>query len=302
MQEYFQNVHRELAAFRECEFFTEPVPEVKRQLDRFYYAYSIQTANVGNCFVYRVRVCDGDKPHLAVSDIWVPPSDVLKSVGRVNDIGQRIFYGALNPFTAIREARISEGQYFTMGVYHLDAREDYDMTSVVIQTPPKPSPSRHLLDQLAHELSVFVVSEFTKSVEPGQEHHYKKSCAIAQTLLSLPYKDSLLYPSVQDADMINIALPEAVGSTRLTLKSVFHCQLRDEAYALLESRHIEGKPCLKTVADKSPDGYRIKLVDEPMRFSHTFHHSKIASPDEMIRNFMANKAPHRTPTSGAGDL
>ena len=287
MQEYIQNVRRELAAFRDHQFITEPMVEVQQQLDRFYHAYNIQTANIGNCLVYRVRVCDGDKPHLASHEIWVPPTEVLKSIGRVNDIGQRIFYGALHPFTAIKEARITAGQYFSMGVYHLKAIDDYDMTSVVIKTPPQPSPSRPLFEQLAHEISIFVVSEFTKFVEFGQEHHYKKSCAMSQTLLSLPNKDSLLYPSLQDANMINLALPEAAAAERLTLQSVLHCQMRTEPYALLESRPTKEGDHLHTVVDKSPDGYKFKLLGEQMNFSETFHHSKIAASERMISHFMA---------------
>lgn len=287
MHEYIQNVRRELSAFSDRLFLTEPVLEVQKILDNFYHAYSIQTANVGNCLIYRVRGCDNNLPHLEPSDLWVPPSDVLKCVGRVNDIGQRIFYGAFHPFTAIREARIAKGQYFSMGVYHLRAMDDYDMTSVVIKTPPRPSATAPLLGQLAHELSLFVASEFTKSVEPGQEHHYKKSSAMAQILLGLPNKESLLYPSVQDADMINIALPESAAARRLTLKSVFHCQLRNDPYALLESRPIAGK--LKTVVDRSPIGFRINPVGEPMLFSKIFDNSKITSPDEILRHFMASK-------------
>lgn len=289
MQDFYQHVQHELAAFRESEFLTESVHEVQQQLDRFYHAYSIQTANLGNCLIYRVRVCNGDQPHFAASDIWIPPAERLKSVARANDIGQRIFYGAFDPYTAIKEARVPEGEFFTMGVYHLHAKEDFHMTSVVIHTPPKPNSWRNIQQKLAHELSVFVVSEFTKPVQPGQDHLYKKSCAIAQTLLGLPKKDSLLYPSIQDADMINIALPEPVASERLTLKSVFHCQLRSEAYVLRESSPIEGQPELIEVINQSPRGYRFNLIGEPMRFSQTFHHSKITTTDELIRYFAAKK-------------
>lgn len=175
--------------------------------------------------------------------------------------------------------------------------DDYDMTSVVIKTPPQPSPSRPLFEQLGHELSIFVVSEFTKFVESGQAHHYKKSCAMAQRLLGLPNKDSLLYPSVQDANMINLALPEAAAAERLTLQSVLHCQMRTEPYALLESRPTKEGGHLHTIVNKSPDGYKFKLHGEPMNFSQNFHHSKIASPEEMIRHIMAKKSLDGCPDS-----
>ncbi len=87
--------------------------------------------------------------------------------------------------------------------------------------------------------------------------------------------------------MINIALPEAAATKRLILKSVFHCQLRDEPYALLESRPVDGK--LKTMVDRSPNGFRLNLIGDPMRFSQIFDHSKISSPDEIMRHFMASK-------------
>mgnify|MGYP000514633162 CR=1 FL=1 len=167
MQDYIENVRREMATFRERIFKTESVSEVQQILSTFYHAYSIQTANFGNCLIYRVRLCKNDQRRLDPTEIWVPRSDILKRVGRVNDIGQRIFYGAFHPLTAIREARITKDQYFSIGVYHLQAMDDCNMTSVVIQTPPKPNPLNRPLDQLAHELSAFVVSEFTKTVSPG---------------------------------------------------------------------------------------------------------------------------------------
>lgn len=281
MQEYLRNVRRELDWFREQEFLTESVAEVRQNLDKFFHVYSIMTANLGNCYVYRVRSCDEDRPHLETSDIWVPPSEVLVRVARANDIGERIFYGALHPMTAIKEAAITESKYFTLGVYHLRAMNEGDMPSVVIKTPPKPNHMVRPLEQLGHELSEFVESEFTKTINRENDHHYKKSCAMAQNLFNLPYKDSLLYPSVQDADMINIALPEAVAANRLTLKQVFHCQLRGWPYALSESRPLGEK--LKTVTNKSPIGFRLNPIGDPMRFSLMFDHSKIESPDEMLR-------------------
>lgn len=73
--------------------------------------------------IFRARKCLTKHGYNNISEIYPPPSEKCK-VGRMNEEGQAIFYGAFSPGTALNEINAQEGDY--IHVAHFQLPEKYD--------------------------------------------------------------------------------------------------------------------------------------------------------------------------------
>ncbi len=218
----------------------------------------------------------------------------MKRIGRANDIGESMFYGALDYETAIQEVNIGIGEKYSLAVYNLKERENFEKSSVVI----RPSlPMRNQLepvDLFGLELSNFMVSELTRKVHTGNETNYVRSCAISKILLDLPNKDSLLYPSVQNKDAVNIVIKEHDAKKRLSLQLLMTCQCKSSKdHVVLEVKQPDSPGNLKTMYDYKKEPVPLKVNVPKMSFQKMFGNNKIPSAEqeiqELLNAFSANK-------------
>lgn len=293
-------LNKKIIEFRDKSFDTESIDEVVKLLESFYNSYNITVSNIGKISAFRVRKLEYGKKHDTTKSLWAPPSEYVKQIGRANDIGESILYAAFDPLTAILEGRIREGDEFSLAIYYLEPKEDWDMTSVVISVPKIGIEQTKELDEYSISLSKFMVDEFTKEIEEGNEHEYKKSCAMAKTLLRLPYKDSIVYPSIQNADRVNIAMVEEKAKERMKLRSVLKCKLirmNEDNTAQVEISSIaqanEGIDSLEY--DPIPvDNYTISIsydtwVKKVLNFNDTFKPENISTPEEIMKDILSKK-------------
>lgn len=269
---------------------------IRQRLEEFYSVFHLITANIGNTSVYRVRKIEPNKEHNHFNDVWCPNSNDVKRIGRANDIGQSIFYGAFDPVTAIVETRIMPGEKYSLAVFRLKSSENHN--SVVIRQAEHIEGSDPELSQYGLELSKFMMHEFTRIVPQGQEHVYRRSCAIAQLLLETPYKDSLVYPSAQTADRVNIALKPDAALLRLNLQQVLTCELTSEGeHRVLELKIPDTNGFLISHNLGFPLPNRLKFNVTPMSFSTTFLKMRIPTPGEMAESMMKRAAEKRALSS-----
>lgn len=219
------NLHKQFEDFRRKEYISGPVSAVVKDLDGFYNCYNIMTANTGGHPIFRVRKIKNGEEHDTCQSVWCPPAKYVTQIGRANDIGESIFYGAFDPLTAMLEAQVSIDDVFSMAIYYLSPLQAWNMTSVVINVPKGGMSQSKQLVKHSIALSKFVVEEFTRNVSDECRFEYKKSCAIAKILLGLPNKDSIIYPSMKNMDKINIAMIEDMAKRRMQLISVCKCKL-----------------------------------------------------------------------------
>lgn len=263
------------------------VEEIKQQILSFYGVYNVIVANLGASSVYRVRKIDPGDTHGMASDVWHPPPSCVKKIGRANGIGEAVFYCSLDPATAIEEGQIGPGDKFSLAIYQLAGREPYDMTSVMVKEGRfMPSPGLACTEELSRfgvELSKFMVREFTRHVAPGDEHHYKRSCAISNILFELPYKDSIIYPSVRNQDAVNIALQSEAASKRLTLLQVATCAMDELDDVNVEALFVpDVDDRLVQQSPPYPMPLPLKLSGPRSSFKQQFRDDCIASPEEIL--------------------
>jgi len=190
-----------------------------------YYQFHFLTYNIGTV-VIRGRKIEDDVPHLLKKDVWYPPPESVKKIGRLNDIGESIFYCAFDPITTIKELRLNSDDYFSLAVYKLAPMPDNYQSTIVIDIPtslPQMQGNQRIYTMILND---FIFNEFTRHVGVGTEFQYKISCAISKILFETPHKDSIMYPSMIDYTKKNLVLKLDSAQIRLKLvqvtKNQFH--------------------------------------------------------------------------------
>ena len=291
LNQYFHEQRMKLLDFMGMDTAAMSVDSIKEQLLGFYSSCNVMTANLESAKVYRVRRIDPGTVHRKCADVWHPRAEYVGKVGRANDIGQAMLYCSLDPQTAIDETQIQEGERFSLAIYQLRGREPHDNRSIVIkETQPIPGYGVEF-SRFGSELSRFMVNEFTRPVSEGNEHHYKRSCAIAQILLELPYKDSLVYPSVRNREAVNVVYTSKTAAETLTVVQVATCEMEKGRVVRVDKLWLpDSNGNLITQSPPHPMPATLRFSDSPPRFSDLFHDSNIATPEEIVNYYLAKKA------------
>ncbi|MEN8253085.1 MAG: hypothetical protein ABFQ62_01775 [Patescibacteria group bacterium] len=214
-----------IAKYRSLDLKNISLDEVEKLFSSFFSQFNLITVNLG-CKIFRVRKIKEGKNHSLKNDLWFPPPVAVKKMNRLNDVGESIFYAALDPITAIKENHLLPDDDFSLSVYDLKPNEPVVQSTINIMIPPHPQ-SFWSKSQKIHSkiLSDFLFTEFTRPVSEGAEYQYKASCVISKLLLEIPYKDSFLYPSTTDYSKINFAIEPNSAEKRLELRQVLKCKL-----------------------------------------------------------------------------
>lgn len=266
------------------------VEEIQNEIQSFYTVYSQITVNLGNCFIYRVRKIEDNESHDYLKDVWCPNSELVTKLGRANNINETMFYGALDPKTAVIETKIESGDMFSLAVYKLSTLASYNQSSIVIKEARVNRQNPDEFDLFGSELSKFMVNEFTKEINIGEEHKYAKTCALAKILMETPNKDSLLYPSVRNSDAINITMKESEAINRLSLDKVMTCKLE-----IINSEPQIVVSEIKKLIDNDSAFYKenhdslpcpLIIEGNEMYFSTLFNDENIRSDEEIFNERM----------------
>lgn len=288
---YIHQLRLKLIDFADKEMEESSVSEIKDDLQSFYHVYNNIVANVGNCIVYRVRKLDTDDNHNTLKDVWCPEPKYVTSLGRANDVGEAVFYGALDPKTAITETKIESGDKFSLAFFKLSSPNNYSKSSIVIKESQATVNNPTVLDLFGLELSKFMVKEFTKDVLSSEKNKYLKTCAIAQILMELPNIDSIIYPSVKNHDSINIAMKEAVAQERLILDSVMTCELKktenEQQVIIMEIKKLSDDGSTLETENHEFIPCPLDIEKNSMNFSNLFHSDNIPTLEEEFRQMMS---------------
>ena len=190
--------------------------------------------------LYRVRINTDDKPFENTRELWWPPAQCIKARGRLNDVGESIFYSSDSEDTAVIEMRPNAGDVLTvlevefidptvrplvteLGIHELTGKSNpnYGGIPPEVDVKQKEFMRREGISETSPLLRAYLTDEFVKIVARGREYEYKTTIAIAHILVDEPAAvvsddrravtsiriDGLAYPSIaSDRLGVNIAL------------------------------------------------------------------------------------------------
>jgi hypothetical protein len=177
--------------------------------------------------VYRARKnVPGTDFHHA-KELWYPPASEITKPGRLNDVGQVMFYAANMPNTTLLELRPNAGETFTVLLARTKSRplETLNIAFLGLERCLAPE-TRHFSDNDLFRRSEafrrhigesnyrkwlliddYLSSIFGELVPIGGVVAYKRTIALADLVFSAPTVDGVCYPSVATHDHgINLCL------------------------------------------------------------------------------------------------
>jgi hypothetical protein len=242
---------------------------VRRIIDQ----YHIQLRPLELTGVYRARINEGVTPFMRASDLWYPPASAVTRPGRLNKQGQRCFYAASVPNTAIYELHPIVGQTVTVLIAstRTGVVETLRVAFLGLERSLSPEVS-HLgesnMFRSAPRAAVgagnyrkwlaiddYLSEILGQEVAHGDELQYKPSIALAELLFTAPGLDAINYPSVVTGDKgINIALSPARADQLLRPFEAWMVQIGDDAVLPETGEVIRGVTFLRRSEEIGSDG------------------------------------------------
>ena len=226
-----------LELVRKIDLKTAEVDDLKLLLRDLLWAYSCFTISVnGERSIYRARrhlPNEREKALDSVEEVY-PHAKYIKTLGRANRERVPIFYFSIDPVIALHECKAAPGDVFTILECKTSGVTETLLVPIGIHDLLKkhnkkiggdfPEPAVRLKELFENDeinlrkyglIDKFVVEEFLRVVETGNEHEFKLTIAIAEFLFSFETDigpvDGIAYPSIaSDWYNANIAFrPEA---------------------------------------------------------------------------------------------
>lgn len=197
-------MEQRIAELKKLDLFTVECAYLENQIRELLNAgYVSRLLNIRHPIVYRVRINETNEPFKNTRELWWPKPECIKVKGRLNDVGESVFYCSDSENTAIIEKQPKLGEVLTVVEAELIDRKKMPLV-VELGLPEftgKSNPNyggiapesdfrqkqfmkREGISQTSPLLRDYLVSEFMKSVAPGNEHEYKTTIAIARILMA----------------------------------------------------------------------------------------------------------------------
>lgn len=194
---------------------------------------------VNASIAFRVRINDGERLFTNTKELWHPPPQYITAKGRVNDVGESVFYYSDSENTAVIEKRPELGDILTvleaelidpnkqprvmvLGIHEYTAQSNpnYGGTPPQYDAKQKQFTDREGISKTNPLLQAYLTKEFMRQVSPGNEQEYKITIAIAKILMNEPELlnedgsrvegvtvDGFAYPSIASNNLgANVAL------------------------------------------------------------------------------------------------
>ena len=303
---------RAIADLRSIDLRTAGVDDLKVRLNALMAGHIGSTPRVEpGPLIYRgVPYGERDKP-MAKAGLSYPPVHRVKTFGRVTRPGQSVFYGTSVPNAPAFELGLVANQHVAIGRWRIKAalllnNVGYAQTAFADLASQRAVPEwatsqRADLSEVDRLIAGYFAEEFAKVVQPGHEHLYMLSVAIAEMLFRPPITmvrrvagydgparwGGLLYPCIpMKADGDNVALLPEAADTCLVLEyaewarvesvgadGTYHMTLLDFANTFGPNGEIEWKGRLPQVT--IPPGAKLKAGYEDGRFVVRDKHGRI---------------------------
>ncbi|MBA0884019.1 RES domain-containing protein [Flavobacterium undicola] len=215
-----------IRVYQSLDFNVCSISDADKQFRLIIKHFIIQTIFWDAPIIYRARKHTDKSLFKNVEELIYPKNPT--TLGRLNNIGQPLFYGASDHNTAIFELRPKRGDEITVlesriiNSVHLPKFTEVGIRELLIKQNHSPEFIEQNKIVLAKNLMTednkkrynlinnFLVSEITKIIGSNKTHMYKGTIAIAQFYLDNKMADGMVYPSISRSGTECIAMkPES---------------------------------------------------------------------------------------------
>lgn len=187
-----------------------------------------------NTLLFRIRSFDSTIK--TEDDLWYPPANRIKKLGRLNDINEPILYIAGDVGTALAEMRVNVGEEFYLLFYKVSSP-----INLVDISPSKGAYSQY--PKVEEFVSNFLVDEFSTFVPETENERYRVSNIIGKYYFN--YKnigqDGWIYPSAVKSGKRSIAIDSQICKNKLKFLFVAKGRLETETDYSFEQPRILNK-------------------------------------------------------------
>ncbi len=210
------DLRRRINSFRELDLESTSMEAVDLRLRRIMDQYHVKTNELCLNGLFRARKNKGQEDFDHISKLWYPPSERIKKYGRLNDVGQSLFYASSKAITAIHEQHHKVGDRITVLIVRPKGKVSCFSNIAFIGLSRSNAPEvstirkseilKHSSDfkrgigENNHKKFVmidnFLEDLLTSKIGKDEEYKYKPSVVLAKVLFTIPKIDALNYASV----------------------------------------------------------------------------------------------------------
>ncbi len=225
------NVKKAIEKIESADLRTTSIEELEEYLKPLFTGYQVSVPCFKkSVYVYRGRICDKPKN---IRDISYPPPEAITRYGRLNNIGESIFYGAIVRNVPFFELDARVGDTIALSTWKSTDKMILNHVGFTDECKNLFNSNRNLSEiydfvkemanfgNLNNFIHSYLASKFTQPVKSGEEYKYKLSIAIVHKLSMGNLINGLLYPTIaMSANADNIALKTDFFDSNMKFVSV----------------------------------------------------------------------------------
>ncbi len=184
--------------------------------------------------LYRLRIVNSKPKN--ISEVGMPPKKLINRYGRLNGIGEQMFYSSMSRRSTYFELGVKKDDFCVLSrwksidkllLIHIGFSEDYHERLNSGRTN-----NNHPFTKISRKFSArdrmiydFISNEFIRKAKEGYE--YKISIALAKKMLYNGPQDGIIYPSISAFGNIdNVAIkPDRIN--KIQLKSIEYVKVKN---------------------------------------------------------------------------
>jgi hypothetical protein len=212
-----RHIRREIRYLADLNLKKTKTRHLETRLSVFLGDYLARYEQINAPYVYRVRPNKGSDLYRNIQKLWYPEPEYVRKFGRANYVGKPVFYCSDSFNTAIIEQKINApGESYTVLKCERVNKKEYPVVleigviDITGKYNPRvggdrPAPRVAVAEILNNDYELrkynlfqrFLIDEFTKRIDPNDDHPYKISAVFAHQVMNREGVDGICFPSVQ---------------------------------------------------------------------------------------------------------
>lgn len=215
------------------------IKEIEKLFSTILDAYKVSSVAVAEgTHIFRGRICSKPKQ---LKEISYPPKEFVREYGRLNDIGQSMFYGSVGRGVPVFELNAKVGDTLIMSLWKTKKQMVLNHAGFNSEAFQRLNSNRSLkkisevykfindtlrFNDLNAVVYNYLAKVFTRKVNKYNSDYYKISIALSNVLLNSPLFDGIMYPSIaMSANSENIVLKPEFVDENLELVNVKYVEV-----------------------------------------------------------------------------